>query len=302
MNNERITELPGFNYQSESPPLNSWMRDIPVIDNLSLGELVLPGAHNAGIDSAASYPTAELKNWLVCQTDSFLYQLNRGARALDLRLECERGRDGSSYFWFQHGGLCSSRSLADLIANTLEFLDQNPDEFIVFDFHELKAGNRMFDYETFNRLMVKHLGERMIPGKNLHLPLGQLKALSGRQRLLVCAPNHPALDKNHFNRQIQHKWSGSNLTDVGELFAHITKVMKNPPGGAMPWSLSATCYDALWGPMPIGGPLDQWFDPAISDWPQKSSIINVDFLERSNLVMNCRAANIINANARTSAS
>lgn len=298
MYNEHSIEPPSFNYQSESPPLNSWMREIPVIDNLSLGELVLPGAHNAGVDSAASYPTAELKHWFACQTDSFLYQLTHGARALDLRLECERGRDGSSYFWFQHGGLRSSRTLADLIADTLEFLNKNPDEFIIFDFHELNAGNRMFDYETFNRLLIKDLGDRIIPGKNLHLPLGQLKEHSRRQRLLLCALNHTVLDKNYFNRQIKHKWSDIDTADIDELFAYITQVMKSPPSGAMPWSLSATSYNALWGPMPIGGVLDRWFDPSISDWPLKSSIINVDFLERSNLVMNCRAANIINANAR----
>ena len=49
--------------------------------------------------------------------------------------------------------------------------------------------------------------------------------------------------------------------------------------------------------MNIREQLDQWFDPAARDWVLKSSIINADFFETSNLVGHCRTANLIKANA-----
>ena len=271
------------------------MTDIPVIDKLSFAELVLPGAHNAGVDKKA-YFSNPLSHWIACQNDCFYYQLNVGARALDLRLEYEIAGDGLGTFWFQHNGFRSARSLENLIMKVIRFLQENPDEFILLDFHQLNAGNAPFNYAEFNRMLVTHLGDRIIPRANAFLPLGPLKKLSKRQRVLVTAERHPALDATIFGWQIEHKWSGINTTSVSELHTHIEQVMKHPPLGG-PWSLSATSYSAALGPVDLGGVLDTWFNPEISDWPLKSSIINVDFLETSKLVSYCSNANVIKANA-----
>jgi 1-phosphatidylinositol phosphodiesterase len=72
--------------------------------------------------------------------------------------------------------------------------------------------------------------------------------------------------------------------------------MRYPPTSDMPWSLSATSYHAVGGPVNIGEQLGQWFDPASSEWILKCSIINADFFETSNLVSHCRMANLIKAN------
>lgn len=67
--------------------------------------------------------------------------------------------------------------------------------------------------------------------------------------------------------------------------------MANPPGQRAPWSLSAAIYDAG-GPVRMLEELDEWFDPAKSDWAEKCSIINFDFIKNSKLVYFCYLANL----------
>jgi 1-phosphatidylinositol phosphodiesterase len=279
--------------------LNNWMAATPTIDTLSLCELTLPGTHNAGCDRKASYPTIPGAHWLACQHDSFYAQLNNGARALDVRLDFVFDEPGLGKFRFQHNGYRSSRTLGDLITDVDRFLQENPDEFIVLDFHELKGGQQPFDYHFFNAMMLRFLGERMIPSNNLHLSLGQLKKLSKVQRVLVAAEGYWQLDRTWFCEKIEHKWSGIADTNAAELEKHIIDVLKNPPGTWAPWSLSATCYSIAGGPVDIKGHLTWWFDLAKRDWATKCNIINVDFIEESKIVSYCRTASLIKANNQT---
>ena len=297
MNNDAIRLLPDVPYDTHAFTAHNWMTQLPAIDALSLAELVLPGAHNAGVDKKASYAAPGISHWAACQTHSFYYQLTHGARALDLRLEYEIGSNGVGTFWFQHNGFRSSRSLENLITSVIRFLQENPDEFIILDFHQLNTGNQPLGHHEFNRLLMTHLGDRIIPRRNANLPLSQLKRASHAQRVLVAADYHPAFDATFFSRSIQHEWSGIGTTSISELNAHITRVMKYPPSSGLPWSLSATSYHAAGGPVNIGEQLDQWFNPAASEWVLKSSIINADFFETSNLVGHCRTANLFKVNA-----
>ncbi|EJM85388.1 hypothetical protein [Pseudomonas sp. GM60] len=297
MNNDLTATNLNFIYNNQSFTTHRWMTQLPAIDSLTLAELVLPGAHNAGVDKKASYAAPGISHWAACQTHTFYYQLTQGARALDVRLEYEIGRNGVGTFWCQHNGFRSSRSLEDLITSVIRFLQENPDEFIVLDFHQLNAGDQTFDYQEFNRLLMTHLGDRIIPYRNAGLTLGQLKRASHARRVLVAAEYHPSFDATLFCRFIPHEWSGIGTTSISELNAHISQVMRYPPTSDMPWSLSATSYHAVGGPVNIGEQLDQWFDPAVSAWILKCSIINADFFETSNLVSHCRMANLIKANA-----
>lgn len=297
MNNALAIQSPDFSYITRNFTSHNWMSNLPVLDALSLAELVLPGAHNAGVDKKATYATPGISHWAACQNHSFYYQLTQGARALDLRLEYEIGNNGVGTFWFQHNDFRSSRSLENLIMSVIRFLQENPDEFLILDFHQLNAGNQRFDHQEFNRLLLTHLGDRMIPSSNSSLTLGQLKKTSHARREMVAAQYHPALDATFFCQCIEHLWSGIGTTSVSELNAHITRVMKYPPGRSTPWSLSATSYHVTGGPVNIREHLDQWFDPALDDWILNSSIINADFFETSTLVRHCRTANLIKANA-----
>jgi len=294
MSNTHLNILSDFIYDPVEYTPSRWMSDTPVIDTLSFADLVLPGAHNAGADKKASYVAPGVSHWASCQNNSFYYQLTQGARALDLRLEYDISRNGVPTFWFQHNEFRSSRSLENLVTGVIRFLQENPDEFILLDFHELKSDQQPFDFKEFNRFLLTHLGDRMIPCRNAFLTLGQLKQASYTQRVLAAAERHPDLDLSWFCRQIEHKWSGIGTTSVSELRTHITQVMKYPPSG-LPWSLSATSYSALGGPVNIKEQLDDWFDPDVRGWVLKSNIINTDFFETSKLVQHCRTANVINA-------
>jgi 1-phosphatidylinositol phosphodiesterase len=295
MNNFNQNKLPDLFHDPEYFTLSRWMSETPSVDKLSFANLILPGAHNAGVDKKASYVAPGVSHWASCQNNSFYYQLTQGARALDLRLEYETSRNGVPTFWFQHNGFRSSRSLENLVTGIIRFVQENPDEFILLDFHELTSEQQPFDFKEFNRFLLTHLGDRMIPCRNAFLTLGQLKQASYAQRVLVAAERHPDLDSAWFCGQIDHKWSGIATTSVSELHTHITRVMKHPPRG-LPWSLSATSYSGLGGPVNIKEQLDDWFDSAVRDWILKSSIVNADFFETSRLVQHCRMANIIKAN------
>ena len=267
----------------------NWMGNVPIIDALTLGELVLPGAHNAGMDLDAWYLPGLVSNWVACQNNSFLDQLNNGARALDLRIVQLPGDN----CLFQHNSIFSSRALSSLIEAVNEFLSANPDEFIVLDFHEMRASVSDFDAAEFSRVMSAGLGERMIPARNNHRTLGQLKKASAVQRLMVST--EVDIDGEGFNPKVQHEWSGIAVTTPDELHRFISGVMLSPPRKRLPWSLSATCYAVLGGPVDIQEKLNEWFDPARTDWASKCSIINADFFEESKLVQYCRTANVVKA-------
>lgn len=274
---------------------HDWMSNSSTIDVLTLGELTLPGAHNSGIDKQSWYVPQVVAHWVVCQNNSFLDQLNNGARALDLRIVQET----TGSYLFQHNGVNSKRTLNGLISALKTFLNANPDEFIVLDFHEMRSMASDLDQQAFVRIMMAELGERMIPAWNNRLTLAQLKKASAVQRLMVCT--EISINRDYFNPRVWHAWAGTDQTTTGALHGFIRGVLQSPPAGERPWSLSATSYTYFEGPVDIKKKLNEWFDPALSDWATKCSIINADFFEESNLVLHCRRANVIKARARINA-
>jgi 1-phosphatidylinositol phosphodiesterase len=276
--------------------LKNWMSATPAIDTLSLAELTLPGTHNAGSDWKASWPLIPGAHWLACQHESFYSQLRHGSRVLDVRLTYDAGAQGLGKLCIHHNGYRNGRIFGHLFNDVERFLQENPNEFIILDFHELSGD--AFDFDYFNKMVMHFFRHRLIPAQHHTLSLGQLKQLSASQRIVVAAPRHRAIDSNVFIRQIEHQWSGIATTNVAELKQHITKVLRYPPGAWAPWSLSATSYSALGGPVDIHDELNAWFDPNNSDWATLCNIINVDFIEESNIVSYCRTANLKKAAKR----
>jgi hypothetical protein len=270
---------------------HQWMVNTPQIDNLSLNELTLPGTHNAGCDLEASYAQLPGSLWLACQDIPFYAQLNRGSRALDVRLLYDAQAQGLERFRFQHNGFTSSRHLGDLIRDVKAFLERSFDEFIILDFHELTNGNAQFNHAEFKQLMLEHFGQHMIPAENRHLTLGQLKKVSRLQRVLVAAPMTWETRDSRFQAQINHKWINQTLVTTHQLHGYIKEVMGTSISHLRPWSLSATCYIAS-GPLRILNNLDNWFDPVKSDWAKKCNIINFDFIKNSKVVFFCQQANV----------
>lgn len=275
----------------------NWMASTPSIDSLSICELTLPGTHNAGSDWRATYPVfAPPRHWLACQHDSFHAQLQNGARALDIRLMYDAKAEGLGRFRACHDKFPNSRTLGHIIDDVNNFLRNNPDEFIVLDFHELRGDD--FDYDYFNKMVIHLLGRRIIPGKYMTLSLGKLKQISSERRVFVAAKSHWQLDYEVFSNFINHKWIGKNIAYADELKTFIDKVLQAPPGSWAPWSLSATSYTGQGGPVDIHDELNAWFDPDNSDWAMKCNVINVDFIEESRLVEFCRTVNQTKARLR----
>jgi 1-phosphatidylinositol phosphodiesterase len=278
--------------QLEGFQAHRWMADTPETDNLSLFELTLPGTHNAGCDMEASYALLPGRHWLACQDVPIFAQLNRGSRALDVRLGYDASAQGLARFRFQHNGYLSSRTLEDLVREINAFYEMSRDEFIVLDFHELGTDSDHFDHPEFIQMILEHLRERIIPAQNLHMTLGELKAISTSQRIMVAGPTISFHDPYHFYRRINHQWAGHDEVSTLELRLHIAKVLASPPNNLNPWSLSATSFSLTEGPRRILGNLDSWFDPAKSDWASKCNIINFDFIKNSKIVRFCQKANI----------
>lgn len=278
---------------------HQWMADAPQVDNLSLFEMTLPGAHNAGCDWEASYALIPGKNWLACQDVSFYSQLNRGARALDVRLVYDGEADQMARFRCHHNGYTSSRTLADLVRDLKGFYERSRDEFIILDFHELSSVKGPFNYVEFKTALLEQLGERIIPTANLHLTLGQLKAINPLQRIMVAAAMTSETEDFRFHDRIQHKWIGQSQVNTSDLHGYIKSVLSTPTGTHRPWSLSATSY-TLGGPQRILDSLDEWFDPGNTDWASKCNIINFDFIKNSNIVRFCQMANVQKARNKLS--
>ncbi|WWL45449.1 hypothetical protein V5O39_07890 [Pseudomonas parakoreensis] len=160
-------------------PLKNWMASAPGIDQLTLGEVVWPGAHNAGLDYDFSYPAylQPAKNWFVCQDGPFIQQLNEGVRAFDVRLHADEHWLGIKKFHTFHGlKLFQGRALSELVKSLNVFLSDNPNEFIVLDIHELKGiNNQLFDYKGLHEVITMELGSRLIPRNNSQLTIEQLK-------------------------------------------------------------------------------------------------------------------------------
>ena len=274
----------------------------PTIDKLTLTELVWPGAHNAGVDYDFSYPMhlQPAKHWFVCQDGPFIQQLNEGVRVLDLRFLSDEHWLGIRKFHTFHGyEMLTGRSLAELFKSLNFFLNENPDEFVILDIHELQSRDeRQFDYQGFHDAVISELGTRLIPKKNRYLTLGELKKTNSLQRVVFACDWHPNLDSPLYWPKIRSHWSGGDITSPEELKQFIERTLANPPDQNSLWSLSATSYGELAGVKRMTQELNDWFGPN-SGWAPKCSIINADFIGETQLVAYCREINFSRGLQRT---
>ncbi|MFJ2324530.1 phospholipase [Pseudomonas sp. NPDC087690] len=271
----------------------TWMSQVLDIDQLKLTDIVWPGTHNSGMDKKAPNYEVVLGHWTTCQNDSFAWQLDNGARAFDIRLGCTAGPQRPLYY-FHHNGFQSHRVLDELVEAVAAFLDRNPDEFIVLDFHQLGDGNKPFDRQRLSDFMLNRLGSRLIPHMDSITTIGELKRSSSKRRIVMAAPYSPEQDRNYFWPQIPHKWNKKVFTDTTALGLHIEKSLEGTPHETFIWSLPATCYSLLGGPSDIKKQLNDWFHSS-RGWVTRCSIISTDFFDESEIVRNCWVANSMKA-------
>ncbi|WP_347906032.1 phospholipase [Pseudomonas purpurea] len=262
----------------------NWMSSSPGINTLTIDQIIWPGAHNSGMDWGLSQPLYDsvISNWVLCQNQDFLWQLRNGARALDLRFVNTR-----SGFRTFHGHVLG-RSLDELVSAVNTFLNENPDEFIILDLHQLEGtGDVNFDYKGFSQQLLSGLEPRLIPWKNQRWTVQQLKA-NKQRRVIAAASYHPDLDERYFWAGIRHEWAGQAIVNTADISQHIGNVLKRPPAYG-PWSLSVTSYTVLKGPTKLTKELNDWFFPG-GGLIEYASIINVDFFDESEIVTYCAIA------------
>lgn len=277
---EFVMPQPAFNTKT-------WMSHILDVGRLKLTDIVWPGSHNCGMDKKAPGYDPVLGNWTACQNDSFAAQLANGARALDIRLGFNSGTTASA-FYFHHNGFKFNRTFNELIDAVNAFLDQNPDEFILLDFHHLGDGDKSFDYARFHDVLIQGLGQRLIASTQAPLTVQQLKQASSKRRVIAAVPARRELDDDIYWPRIPHKWQGSSFPNPEDLSRHITTQLAKAPYSFL-WSLSVTGYTPLFGPSHLEDQINQWFHASLG-LINRCSIINIDFFEESQIVRNCWVA------------
>lgn len=264
---------------------NNWMTDISyAIGHMLLKELLLPGAHNAGVDQDNCHFPDEL--WGACQDYTFDYQLENGIRVLDCRVKDID--PGNGLFQFRHGSFHSWHVLSDLTDQVKSFLDQHPEEIIILDFHEFQ-GSASFDYARFGSQINHGIGWRLLPPEANKMTINEIRAMWPKRRVALCCDPVP----HAFNwPKIPHLWSGESIINNEELNKWINSTMQDPPIQQL-WALSATAYNLFTGPVRISANdkvFTDLFTPLYTPAPGlnfKGNIINVDFFQNTKVVDHC---------------
>lgn len=263
-----------------------WMTEsVPGIEHLKLYELVLASTHNAGVDQKnVGWPTDQ---WGACQDDSFAYQLNNGARVLDLRLYRNIDEIATpKEFIFKHGSYHASRYLNDCLQAVRVFAQQNPREFVILDFHEVHAAD---GEQKINSAIIDIIGEHRLPKDASNLTIGEIRNKYPGKNVITAWSN--TLSYTTWPK-IYHQWIGESIVSDSDLDTFILAAMQTPPTGKL-WSMQAVGFSTLNGPIRYDANKVFWtkfFDEKFYNnyrHPTKGNIINVDFLVGTGAVQKC---------------
>lgn len=278
----------------EQPTVNysRWMTDnAAALSGLRLDQLTLPSAHNSGMDMQDLWGVDELMG--ACQDDTFSFQLNAGARVLDLRLydrSYRKPNGNHSGHWtfreefiFTHGPF-PGRKLADCISGVDSFTRNNPGEIVILDIHEYHLGK--YPSNSVNRCLkyFDKIRDRLIPPSAHKMTIGEIRTQHPGKNIII------AWDRgNGFWGKIQHEWMGQNFISESEIVRFCKEKMEKPPATGM-WSLSAAAYSST-GAIRMNSSKQVWqeiFRPGF----QNANIINVDFIQQTGIIDKCIALNI----------
>lgn len=257
-----------------------WMTNIgSSLEHLKIRDLILPLAHNAGVDQEGAGWPADW--WAACQDDSFAYQLNNGIRALDLRLFYS----GVLLYRFEHNGYHAGRRLEDCAKAVLNFSVWNPGEIVILDFHEVSLGaqeNIVF------RDLLSIIGDRCIPSDAHDMTIKQIRSrYPGKNIVIAWSYAHHLCW-----RKVHQTWTGRGDNNAGQISMHMQDIWSKPlPTGL--WSMFACGYDAISGPIrykPSAIFWDRFFSVAESGsyrQPTRGNMIQIDFFAGTGAVERC---------------
>lgn len=272
-----------------------WMGDTPELESLLIGNLCLPGSHDAGSDKEA--PNFQLPQEIT-QDISPHAQIMHGIRALDLRVAFYDGYEPGDPARFQLFHKTSSgRNIGKDIISALQEFYQSPRaqrEIIVLDFHEFRDFT-LAAHQELQSLIAKRLDDRLIPMNLSNSTLGDIWTKHPGKNIVV-AYNHGERI-TQFWYGVDQYWMGENTPSTAELKEYMDSITDKYKS---PHDLTAIqCAKYVWPffvPDDFTDKIDSWFESIDQDsYIQSFYIINTDWATRSQLVKNCKHANIIRA-------
>lgn len=240
-NSELTSWCPGGNASGGvcRPPNNEhrarWMGAYRVTYPLPIGEMILPGTHNAGFDKEAPYtPSNE-----VCQDVSIYKQLEQGVRVLDLRVQYYSGNAPDNQFAIFHDSSNGRYVKSDVLDAISRFRSDKGafGEIIVLDFHAFKN----FTPEAHQKLaalLKRELRATLIPYVLKNAAQHQLVI---NNRINVVAYNNSARDPL-FWPGVDQKWIGENTPGKDKMADFIAEVGNTPKAFGELRSVQAAYY------------------------------------------------------------
>lgn len=177
------------------PPLSSWMSQLD--GNLRLSQVILPGAHDAGMYTITRCESSE-QSWALTQNFNIGLQLEYGVRYFDLRpglvppavlpSTVSLGDFAHSHF---SGGFASAGCWGDTMDNIINYVTQfmanNPGETVILDFTHTQYGVPSINgvqpqtvANAFQPLVQKALGGYLLQNFAGNLASFPLAAMRGK--------------------------------------------------------------------------------------------------------------------------
>ena len=273
---------------------NQWMDYYSdILGRLTLIEMTLPGTH----DSGTYHPLNVFgKPWTKTQDVSLNAQLNRGIRALDLRIGQKKPGD----YVIVHNIFRTNYTLKEALKEVTDFIDSTSKEIVVLDFHRFKnLGEGSFDYDQLKSQIKSYLsGYYLHVSQGKDKPLKDIWASTGKDRVVVAW--------NTINPD-SYMWPGvaqswyQHAKTINELYDDIEKDMADMHSGM--WATcSFTASRALDTPhenaVKLYPTITRWYYGG-SKWCEKANIISVDFFsEYTNIIQASIISSLMKAGAK----
>ena len=263
--------------------------------------LTLPGTHDSGTYSMQFCWTVP---WTRTQNLDLYNQLMKGTRSLDFRTGFNPGQTGDRRFMLVHDVFETRVSLREALSAVKLFSCSHPMEIIVIDFHyfinlSTHAMNLSDQLIAEVAAVVKDsLDGMLIPRSSMVATLSDI--WNGKERI-IAAFNEATPDELVWPG-VRQLWAGPSVTLIPELseYIHYTLCHQLPLGAlssietVLPaiLPLSSEVIDRTFWVPTLTPDVSLWYYPG-SKWVQKSNIIAVDFIERTNLTQLAVASSLL---------
>ncbi|KAG7298976.1 hypothetical protein JYU34_017447 [Plutella xylostella] len=218
----------------------TWMEDnMNKIAELRIGELALPGTHNAGSwKFNTAFNTASRDNIVLCQDRSVWAQLVHGIRYLDFRIAYYGAGHEDERYWLNHN-MVRVRPLVPLLREIRVFLDATK-EVVFLDAHHFPIGFYEPDGSPIRKvhaglleIVQRELGPHLADASEFHTGFGtrgpKLQTLvEANKRLLFSYVDNAIVGENNWLWPIlPHLWANTNNPDT--LLAYLDRAISSSP-------------------------------------------------------------------------